>query len=326
MREPIQLGIPSPCGEDWDRMQPAEKGRHCERCCKTVVDFTEMSDEAIIRYVTERPGNICGRLMPDQLGRKLAPAPVQRNGWSGWRWLIAGLVMVGKGAESRRPVKPQVEARVQREVDPRIGYSVPVVGDTVMVTRPESAVDGELVIMPHRVKDSARLVKGSGAQMGSPVLERIDSVTDPADEIPKPAPLLIHPPLQRELVGYAGGISVGQCVKIRTIDTVTDILKQAVVDTLTALTILPKNELTVYPNPVARGGALQMAWQAEPGKYQLTLLNIGGGLVQQRILEVAGKGQVDQWEVPVGLAAGIYVLRVVKEEGVNSYTREIVVR
>jgi hypothetical protein len=69
-----------------------------------------------------------------------------------------------------------------------------------------------------------------------------------------------------------------------------------------------------------------MAWQAEPGKYQLTLLNIGGGLVQQRILEVAGKGQVDQWEVPPGLAAGIYVLRVVKEGRENSYTREIVVR
>src|ERR1700722_12746828 len=95
MREPIQLGIPSPCGENWEHMQPAEKARHCDRCCKTVVDFTEMSDEAIIRYVSERPGNICGRLMPDQLGRKLAPAPVQRNGWSGWQWVIAGLVMVG---------------------------------------------------------------------------------------------------------------------------------------------------------------------------------------------------------------------------------------
>lgn len=48
--------------------------------------------------------------------------------------------------------------------------------------------------------------------------------------------------------------------------------------------------------------------------------------MQQRMFDVAGKGQVDQLEVPVGLAAGIYILRVVKEGGVNSYTREIVVR
>ncbi len=299
-------------------MQPAEKGRHCEHCCKTVVDFTEMSDEAIIRYVTERPGNICGRLMPDQLGRELAPAPVQRNGWSGWRWMLAGLVMVSKGSDNRRPVKPPVEARVHGEVEPKIGYSAPLVGDTVIVTRPESVEMGMLAIVPRRVKDSARV------QL--PAIVRISSPESPADTPPALAPSTIQPPPQRELVGFAGGISVTRYVKIRTIDTVTDILKQAVVDTLTALNILPKNELTVYPNPVARGGSMQMAWQAEPGKYQLNLLNIGGGLVQQRILEVAGKGQVDQWEVRAGLAAGIYVLRAVKEGGLNSSTREIVLR
>jgi len=304
-------------------MQPAEKGRHCEHCCKTVVDFTEMSDEAIIRYVTERPGNICGRLMPDQLGRKLAPAPVQRNGWSGWRWVIAGLVMVGRGSESRRPAKPQVEAKAVAEVEPKIGYSVPVVGDTVIVTPPGRVEVGKVAIGPRRVKDSLHRVKDS-PQMVKPAIARVDSLADPAEAMPKLVPPVVQPLPQHKLVGYLGGISV--CVKIRTIDTVTDILKQAVGDTLTALNIPPKKELSVYPNPVPRGGALQMAWQAEPGKYQLTLLNIGGGLVQQRMVEVAGKGQVDQWEVPAGLAAGIYVLRAVKEGGVNSYTREIVVR
>jgi hypothetical protein len=315
MRESIQLGIPSPCGEDWNGMQPAEKGRHCEHCCKTVVDFTEMSDEAIIRYVTERPGNICGRLMPDQLGRKLAPAPVQRNGWSGWRWLLAGLVMVGKGSDSGRPVKPQVEARAPGEVSaPREAKDTDVFTGMIMA-EPKMEM-GDVAIAPRRVKDSARV--------RLPAMLPISSLNGPADTLPTLAPTVISPPPQRELVGYAGGILVE--VKIRTIDTVTDMLKQAVVDTLTGLNILPKNELTVYPNPVPRGGTLQMAWQAEAGKYQLTLLNIDGGMVQQRMFEAAGKGQVDQWEVPVGLAAGIYVLRVVKEGGTISYTREIVVR
>lgn len=298
-------------------MQPAERGRHCERCCKTVVDFTEMSDEAIIRYVTERPANICGRLMPDQLGRKLAPAPVQRNGWSGWRWVIAGLVMVGKGSESRRPAKPLVEARVQGGVSALREAKDTDVFTGMIMAEPKMEM-GDVAIALRRVKDSARV--------RLPAIVPISSLNGPADTLPTLAPPVISPPPERELVGYAGGISVSRCVKIRTIDTVTDILKQAVVDTLTALNILPKTELSVYPNPVARGGALQMAWQAEPGKYQLTLLNIGGGLVQQRMLEVAGKGQVDQWEVPAGLAAGIYVLRVVKEGVAKSYTREIVVR
>lgn len=226
--------------------------------------------------------------------------------------------MVGKGSESGRPAKPPVEAKGVGEVEPKIGYSVPVVGDTVIVTPPGRVEVGKVAIGPRRVKDSLQIIK--------PAIARVDSLTDPAEAIPRLVPPVVQPLPQHKLVGYLGGISVGQCVKMRTIDTVTDILKRAVVDTLTALNILPKNELTVYPNPAARGAALQIAWQAEPGKYQLTLLNIGGGLVQQRMLDVAGKGQVDQWEVPAGLAAGIYVLRAVKEGGINSYTREIIVR
>ncbi|HEV3323985.1 MAG TPA: T9SS type A sorting domain-containing protein [Puia sp.] len=330
MKESLQLRIPTPCGEDWEHMQPAEKGRHCEHCCKTVVDFTEMSDEEIIRYVTERPSGVCGRLMPDQLGRELTPAAVQRNGWSGWRWVLAGLVMVSKGSESRRAVKPAVEVRAPKgdtgRKDDRgevftgkLGYSIPVVvGDTVITVRPGRAEMDEVAIALRQERDSV--------QMGTPAIVRMDSASDPAGTIPVTVPSAIQPLPQRELVGYAGGIVVGVCIKKTPIDTVTDFLKKAVVDTLTALNILPKNELMVYPNPVARGGALQLAWQMEPGKYQLTLLNVSGALVEQRLLEVAGKGQVDQWVVPVGLAAGVYFLRVVKEGGADVYIREILVR
>ena len=317
-------------------MQPAEKGRHCAHCCKTVVDFTEMSDEEIIRYVTKgpstgtpRPSNICGRLMPDQLGRKLAPAPVQRNGWSGWRWVLAGLVMVSKGSESRRVVKPPVEVIGVKEDTGRkgdddgvllgkIGFSAPVViGDTIIGVERPPRLMGAVAIPDRWVRDSA--------QMGMPAVDRTDSVTGPAVAIPVQVPPVDTPVADPSKGPVDGGIMV--CVeKKRPIDTVTDILKQAVVDTLTALNILPKNELTIYPNPVARGAALQLAWQMEPGKYQLSLVNISGALIQLRMLEVAGKGQVDQWEVPVGLAAGVYILRVARDGGADIYTREIMVR
>lgn len=316
-------------------MQPTENGRHCAHCCKTVVDFTEMSDEAIISYVTERPSGICGRLMPDQLGRKLTPTPVQRNGWSGWRWMIAGLVMVGKGSESRRAVRPPVEVRVPGEVRaPVVGsapgvdtgrkdesgdvfsgkleYSTPVItGDTVISVERPPGLKGLVGIMKPRKRDSVL----DSARMGEPA---VDWITPP--------PAVIQPPPQRDIMGYAGGISVGVCVEKTPIDTMTDILKKVVVDTLTALNILPKNELTVYPNPVLRGSAIQLAWSGEPGKYQLSLLNTRGALLQQRMLKVAAKGQVDQWELPVGLATGVYFLRVVGEGRADSYTREIMVR
>ena len=121
MRAPLRVNVAVPCGQDWEKMLPAEKGRHCQQCCKTVVDFTGMSDEELIRFFKERaiPGagrrpdaeGICGRFMADQLGRELAPLPVQRNGLKGWPLLVAGALTLGKGPEGGRPVRTGTEAR-----------------------------------------------------------------------------------------------------------------------------------------------------------------------------------------------------------------------
>jgi hypothetical protein len=44
--------IPNPCHENWELMTPQEQGRHCKVCNKVVTDFTTMSNEEIIRYLT----------------------------------------------------------------------------------------------------------------------------------------------------------------------------------------------------------------------------------------------------------------------------------
>ena len=89
MPKPLQLHIPTPCHEDWTKMAPAEQGRHCTACQKTVVDFTGMSDTEIIRHMAHARSGVCGRLAPDQVHRNLVPmSPVQRNGGKGWQWLL----------------------------------------------------------------------------------------------------------------------------------------------------------------------------------------------------------------------------------------------
>ncbi|HET6993111.1 MAG TPA: hypothetical protein VFJ43_17385 [Bacteroidia bacterium] len=45
----MHIEVQEPCHENWQNMSPqarkdsfGEKGRHCDKCCKTVFDFTEM--------------------------------------------------------------------------------------------------------------------------------------------------------------------------------------------------------------------------------------------------------------------------------------------
>ncbi len=70
MRNVINIDIPKPCHEDWNKMTPEEKGRHCKMCQKTVFDFTLQTDEYIVKTFTEN-ANVCGRFKATQLKRDM---------------------------------------------------------------------------------------------------------------------------------------------------------------------------------------------------------------------------------------------------------------
>jgi CarboxypepD_reg-like domain len=67
----LMLSIPNPCSENWNNMTPQEKGRFCDACQKCVVDFTAMSDAAVLDYFNKNNGKVCGRFDKRQLDRML---------------------------------------------------------------------------------------------------------------------------------------------------------------------------------------------------------------------------------------------------------------
>jgi hypothetical protein len=67
----LEILIPEPCTENWEAMQPKGCGRFCVQCSKTVIDFTDVPDEALVRFFTQKQEDICGRFREDQLNRKI---------------------------------------------------------------------------------------------------------------------------------------------------------------------------------------------------------------------------------------------------------------
>ena len=67
----LTVSIPNPCSENWNNMTPQEKGRFCDACQKCVVDFTALSDAAVLDYFNKNNGKICGRFHKRQLDRML---------------------------------------------------------------------------------------------------------------------------------------------------------------------------------------------------------------------------------------------------------------
>lgn len=54
------------CNEDWDKMHPTETGRHCDVCNKTVVDFTDRTQDDFTKALAEANGKLCGRFKAKQ--------------------------------------------------------------------------------------------------------------------------------------------------------------------------------------------------------------------------------------------------------------------
>ena len=62
------ITISKPCTASWENMHPTEKGRFCDECAKTVIDFSGMSEEAVQEYFAAHWGEaVCGRFKHTQL-------------------------------------------------------------------------------------------------------------------------------------------------------------------------------------------------------------------------------------------------------------------
>ena len=86
--------ISKPCSEDWNKMTTEEQGRHCQVCCKTVVDFSKRSSNEIVDFLQKSISTkICGRFRKEQL----MPQPKREHPKSRHRIFFAALVFVFGG-------------------------------------------------------------------------------------------------------------------------------------------------------------------------------------------------------------------------------------
>lgn len=85
----FSIQIPLPCHERWDDMQPIERGRFCASCQKTVIDYTTLSDQELIRLLGKASEAGCGRFHDKQLNHLLAASNSKTiASWRQWLGLL----------------------------------------------------------------------------------------------------------------------------------------------------------------------------------------------------------------------------------------------
>lgn len=90
----VQFQVKEPCSEKWGNMHTLPGGKFCNSCEKTVVDFTQMTDNEIIRFFEKNNQKLCGSFRPDQLNRDIKyPLPSSSlKKWTSIAAIAAGLL------------------------------------------------------------------------------------------------------------------------------------------------------------------------------------------------------------------------------------------
>jgi CarboxypepD_reg-like domain len=325
----LQLQIPKPCHEDWNKMTPGDKGRFCDSCQKTVHDFTGMSDAQLVAFFKKpSTGSVCGRFYNDQLGRNLE-IPGKRIPWLRYFFQIAIPAFL---ISSR--AKAQGETRIVG--DTVLCQSLKVMGkfatNNVKEVLDTSVIRGRVVeINGAPIPYSSIIIKGTtqgvmadeNGEFRLRTLEgwqrmtlRITSVGFEEKEI-----IVTRSEFKKEYVVTLtmynmGYISVGVIVTVRK---PKPLLQRIFKDTTFKY-------FKVYPNPVVAGSSISIELKkAEPGEYETELINTGGQTVYSGVLTLQSKKENSSFKIPTTIPGSYSLLLTNKKTG-KKHAEKIVVQ
>lgn len=177
----LKLSIPTPCHEDWNKMTPDETGRHCSVCVKSVVDFTNMSDEEVKYFFLNKKEDerVCGRFKQTQLHRITIELPqnilsMQMPLWK--KFLAACLIVFSTTLFS-------CDTKILNN-----GYEETITTGMIMVPRDTSTIP--VPPPPTRSPDV------NGMVFTAPGVLQGDIVIDEAEPVKQPVEVVVAAPLK----------------------------------------------------------------------------------------------------------------------------------
>jgi len=320
----ILLQIPEPCHEEWNKMTPNERGRYCDSCCKTVVDFTGMTDQQIIHYFSIASGKTCGHFANDQLNRVIQPpaTPAKKNIWAMILSFMLPVVVYNK-ATAQGKVKVDTVKCVNKDAQLTIrGKVLPRPSSQRMITG--KVVDASGV----QLHGASVSLKGSkkGTTTDSTGAFKIFVDTGNVELI---VSFIGYTKVSTEVSSTDSHINIimkEQYIEATVGFVVTTVKKKKsiskkIIDT--AIQTLNPSKINVYPNPVVRGAAITVDLK-NIAAYDCYLINNQGNIISTPLFQRISKTKA-QLPIPSSLVPGIYYVTVFDKKSKKKHTEKIIV-
>lgn len=319
----INLAVQTPCHEDWNQMHPEEKGRFCASCCKTVTDFTNMSDRQLAEFFKKPKENICGRFYADQLERDI-PIPKKRIPWIRyffqftWPAFVLFLKSCGQHTATKGKVLVKTELPVQ---------SYPVVLGGIM-DQIEAVQPSEIKIKEEvSIDDPGEITMGITALVEENLVELQDTIPSVKKEeavTPEEDTIVVSknemdtviimniPEYDRRMVMMGG---IGMVKRITSETSTTEIkIKTAPIPRL-------------FPNPATAGTLITIAYKEDdPMPDMVEIFTVAGQLVRKEKISVSKDASVFNLNLPSTLKPGMYLLKFTDSKNMVHHTEKLVIQ
>lgn len=344
MSKHIQLHIPEPCHENWNKMTPVEIGRFCGSCQKQVVDFTNMKDEQLIAFFKRQStGSVCGRFMQDQLDRSME-IPRKRIPWvryffqfalpafllskkasaQGQVRILTGDTVAMQVAPKIKPVKRTVNeyekeriirGRVVDEVGEGISYATIFIKGTTIGAAADSAGGFSL---KYSGQDSSIVLVSSC--IGFMEVETVVDLNKMEGSI---TTYLSSNNTLREVIVVAYPGTSCRFLYMGAVASITT--RTSFMDTVWNRVFPAKQFSKVYPNPVKSNAQLTIEIsKPKKGSYKFQLSAVNGQIILSKELWIDENNRVVKINIPP-VAAGTYFVQMINKQSGKQTTEKIVV-
>jgi hypothetical protein len=300
----LNLSIPEPCHESWDRMTPDEKGKFCGSCQKSVVDFTAMSDRQLGEFFKKTKGSVCGRFHEDQLDRDIE-IPKKRIPWVKYffQFTWPAFVLFLKSCGQKEPMMDKMgrssEIITQHGPDPYYG----IVGNIL----PEIKSVEKLKIEKKNELTRLEIIKRKSSR--EKILE--NNLPDP-DSLTKSAEVNLpkieakeHSCFSTALQGRMGGA----IASIRVYRNETN--RQQEVKKTNSIPNIEK-EYSMFPNPIKAGSLLAITHSKTAEVPELVkIINSAGKVITSIKQNGSEYAAVFNISIPSNVAQGVYFVQLI---------------
>ena len=330
MQKQTSLYIPKPCHEDWNKMTPIQQGKFCASCNKQVVDFSLMSDNQILNFLSNQSEKLCGRFDAEQLQRPLVETKIKKKK-SWWLALTMPLLFLFDRSNAQKNIPEQIDTAIS----PTVKRQPEIMGKLVYHPLKQITVSGKVVD-----ENNEPLAYVSVIQKGFVEGTTTDSlgnfsinISSYEDSITLAASYIGYETIERTIQSSEKNINitmklqpaalgeivvVGYTVRyesVKPIDTVKTAIKK----------ILSIPAFKVYPNPAIRGSTIHLEIK-QAGEYQLYLLDDQSRLIKAEEINIDSEKSSTSITIPSNIAAGIYYVRLIDEQKKKSYTEKIIIQ